>query len=85
MSGARDALAAKDLCPDRAPDAAPSCKPLPAPSLPPQEGRYRNESGLAARRTSQHWPSGSTQDFLGSTPMRAVPIWCAENMVKAFL
>ena len=37
------------------------------------------------RRTSQHSPSGSTQDFLGFTPMRAVPIWCAENMVKAFL
>ena len=26
-------------------------------------------------RTSQHSPWGSTQDFLGSVPMRAVPIW----------
>ena len=34
--------------------------------------------------TSQHCPWGSTQDFLGSAPMRAVPIWWAENIVKAF-
>ena len=34
--------------------------------------------------TSQHCPSGSTQDFLGSAPMRAVPIWWAENTVMPF-
>ena len=34
--------------------------------------------------TSQHWPSGSTTDVLGSMPILEVPIWCAENMVKAF-
>ena len=35
-------------------------------------------------RTSQHSPWGSTQDFLGSVPMRAVPIWYAEKTVELF-
>ena len=45
-----------------------------------QDSMSNDESLL----TSQHWPSGSTTDVLGSTPILEVPIWCAENMVKAF-